>query len=115
MDEVKLTKDADNLICVLYKEYLNRRKSGSTKSSARGFGGSRRIQATLMEKWLFEDVDDTCRELSRAKLLSCLILDNEVGETVLTDKGIIYMENRFKNNIAAVVDHIESLKSLLPW
>ena len=35
--ETNLSKDADKSICLIYKEYLRRRKSGSDKKSARDF------------------------------------------------------------------------------
>lgn len=33
----QLTKDADRAICLIYKEFLNRRKSGLQKSRAKDF------------------------------------------------------------------------------
>lgn len=114
MNEISLTKDADTLICVIYKEYLHRRKSGISKDEARCFGGFERIQAELMPEWFAEDVAETCRELSRTDLLDCLFADDNVSESALTDEGIIYMENRFKNGIASVLDYLERFRSILP-
>lgn len=114
MEEIRLTKDADALICVLYKEYLEQRKAGKSKNSAKYFGGSQQIHTKLMTKWSFEDVDDTCRELSRAGLLGCLFADDVTAEAMLTDLAIYYMENRFKDGLASILHHLESLRSLIP-
>ena len=36
---MELTKDADKLVCILYKSYLEKRKVGFSKGRAREFGG----------------------------------------------------------------------------
>lgn len=68
-NEISLSKDADKLICLIYKHYLERRERGASKEDARILGGSDVIQAKVATGWLLEDVDDTCRELSRCGLL----------------------------------------------
>lgn len=101
-----LTKDSEKLICLLYKDYLEKHKSGLSKSSSNSFGSSHDIHERLCPDWIFEDVDDTCRELSRAGLLHCLWADNIAYHVTLSDSGIIYMENRFKNGLLGVVDFL---------
>lgn len=115
MDEIKLTKDADVLICTLYKAYLQRRKNKQSKSEARVMGSSEVIREDLLPKWQFEDVDDTCRELSRAGLLSCSYGDDTVCFSELSDSGIAYMEQRFKTGLSAVLDYIEAIAAFIPW
>lgn len=115
MSEIQLTKDADALICVLYKEYLQRRENGIPKSTAKRFGGSPNIHSQLMSKWSFEDVDETCRELSRAGLLKCFYADNIAYDALLSDAGIIYMEKRFANGLKSVLNYLERIKAFLPW
>ena len=61
---------------------------------------------------MFEDVDDTCRELSRANLLNCFWADNIAYNVILSDNAIIYMENRFKNGLTEVLEFIDKIK---PW
>lgn len=104
-----MTKDSEKLICLLYKSYLAKKKSGCSKSQANSFGSSHNIHEQLCPDWVFEDVDDTCRELSRAGLLICFWADNIAYEVSLSDAGIIYMENRFKNNISAIADFIAKI------
>lgn len=104
--DIVLTKDSDKLICVMYKSYLEKRKSGISKSNATHFGSSHVIHEELLPKWLFEDVDDTCRELSRAGLIKCLWADDIAYDVWISDLGITYMENRFKNGLAEIADFI---------
>lgn len=73
---MELTKDSEKLICLIYKDYLEKRKSGLSKSKANEFGSSHDIHERLCPNWIFEDVDDTCRELHRAGLLTCFWADN---------------------------------------
>ena len=104
-----LTKDSEKLLCILYKEYLEKRKSGSAKSAAKSFGSSHNIHQSLCPNWIFEDVDDTCRELSRAGMLNCLWADNIAYHVNLSDTAISYMDNRFKNGLKDVVNFIANL------
>lgn len=101
-----LTKDADYLICVLYKAYKERRNCKSSKVDAKFMNDSETIHKTLMPEWSFEDVDETCRELHRAGLLDCKYADDVAYIVNLTDASIIYMENRFKSGLKEVTDFI---------
>lgn len=103
---MELTKDSEKLICLIYKDYLEKRKSGLSKSKANSFGSSHDIHEKLCPNWIFEDVDDTCRELSRCGLLDCFWADNIAYRVTLSDSGIIYMENRFKNGLLGVIEFI---------
>lgn len=103
---MELSKDADKLICLLYKHYLEQRKLNVPKSTASSFGSSHNIHEQLCPDWLFEDVDDTCRELSRAKMLNCIWADNIAYHVAFTDQAIVYMEKRFENNVGKLIDFI---------
>ena len=115
MEQIRLTKDADALLCVLYKTYKDRRASGTPKADAKYFSGSDFIHDNLMPKWSFEDVDETCRELARADMLKCLFADDVVWWANLTDLAIIYQENRFADSAEGFLEHLERLRALLPW
>lgn len=45
MSDVRLTQDAEYLLCELYNAYRTRRKNGETSDLAKQFGGSAAIQA----------------------------------------------------------------------
>jgi hypothetical protein len=113
--EINLTKDADTLICLLYKQYCQNLKDGVPKAQAKMFGGSEDIQKTIAPKWTLEHVDETCRELSRSGLLECFYADDMVYQTWLTDTGIIYTENRFKDGLDNVLDYLGKIRNLIPF
>ncbi len=115
MSTTELTKDSDALISALYKEYLQKRKDGVVKGKAKILGGAEYIHQAIVPKWELGDVEETLWELSRAGLLACIPADNTVWMATLTDSGIIHMENRFKNGLSEVLDHIEQIKSILLW
>lgn len=45
--KIMLTKDSDALICLLYKQYLQKRKDGIPKADAKDFGISRNNKELL--------------------------------------------------------------------
>ncbi|MBO5408901.1 MAG: hypothetical protein J6A61_05865 [Clostridia bacterium] len=113
---ISLTKEADYLICELYHVYLNNRKTKIPKVQARNFGNlSRIIEKLSLKNWLPEDIEETCLELHRAGLLICETGDNTITNAQLTDDGVIYMEHRFSNNLASILEHINQVKSLISF
>ncbi|WP_368295646.1 hypothetical protein [Enterocloster citroniae] len=99
---MELTKDADKMICCIYKSFLQIRKDGGSKPSARRFAENYFSTDKILSSWLDEDLDDTMLELARAGLIKIYI----GGNFDLTDQGIIYMENRFVNGLKEVSDFI---------
>ncbi|MBU5440398.1 hypothetical protein KQI42_20605 [Tissierella sp. MSJ-40] len=113
--DIKITKDADVLICLLYKQYCQQRKDGVPKLQSKLFGSSIEVQKSIAPKWTPEEVDETCRELDRAGLIECLYAENIVYEFYLSDTGIIYMENRFQDGLNSVLDYLGKIRNLLPF
>lgn len=111
--EKELTREADALFCLIYKHYLQRRKEGVPKGDAKMLGGSHDIHEKIISKWVHSDVDETCRELDRAGYLNCRYYDDEVGNAVIMDRGIIFMETRFKNGLDEVLKYLESIKKII--
>ena len=105
-----LTKDADTVLCVLYRTYLERRKNKLPKSTAKEFDSFAGMQEAFFSKWLVEDVEETCNELKRADFLEFKVfITGDTSPITLSDKGIIYMENRFPNGLASVVDFLSKI------
>lgn len=102
---MELTKDADKMICCIYKTFLQRRKNGIAKSEARRFNDDYFSTDDKLSSWSDGDISDTFLEIGRAKLIQIYI----GGNFDLTDSGIIYMESRFKNGLTEVVDFISKL------
>ena len=100
---IRLTRDADYMVCSLYKEYLSRVKNGSSKSKAKCFIKSE--INSLVPKVNSDDVGDLAEELKSKGLLSKDILDN----VEFTSDGIIYMENRFLNKADKVLEYLSYL------
>ena len=98
----ELTKDADKLICCIYKEYPERRKSGMSKSQSKEFNGNFYLNVKALSKWNSSDVSDTLQELHS----NGLIKKNVIGDFYLLDSAITYMEKRFKNGLSEVMDFI---------
>lgn len=99
---MELTKDADLLVCCAYKEYLDRRKNGIPKRQANTFHPEFRENTPELSGWLHDDYLYTVGELKRAGFAR-MALD---GTFYITERCIIYMENRFKNGLMEVVDFI---------
>lgn len=107
MSDIQLSRDADYLICLIYKRYLELHDNGICKSDAKSIGDSHDVHQNIVPEWSFEDTDDTCRELINNGLLDNRIyMDNYCGYMNLSDNGIIYMENRFKNGFKELTDFI---------
>jgi hypothetical protein len=104
----ELTKDADKVICYIYKEYLERRKSGMSKSEAKRFKMDFYQNIKVLSKWSDDDVSDTLRELHSKEFIKREIS----GSFSLLDSAITYMENRFKKGLSEVMDFISSLPSI---
>ena len=102
---MELTKDADKLVCQLYRAYLEKRKSGINKFNAKHFTFSQIKELQPFSKWADMDVKETVAEVSRAGF-GTMYYD---GGFMANDQFIIYMENRFKNGLSEVIDFISKL------
>ena len=111
---IELTKDADALICLLYKLYSQQLKNGASKREAMMFGSAEDVQASIAPKWTVDDTNEILRELHRAELIGCQYGDGVVTYCHLSTDGIIYMENRFKNSIDNVLDYLGKIADILP-
>ncbi len=110
---VQLTREADALICVLYKKYCKKRKNGIPKGEAKNFGSSANVYKNIKTKLQYKDIDDTCSELKRTGLLNCTYADDIVYTSSLSDKGIAYMENRFKNGFKEFLEYLDKIKNII--
>lgn len=109
--EIHLTKEADKLICLIYKDYLNRRESGMSKSSAKSYAERSDWPESLTEGFSDDDVRDTLRELKNNGLTRNYLY----GGFALTDQGIVYMEQRFPDGVAQILDWLGKIKGIVPF
>lgn len=103
---MELTKDTDKLFCLVYKEYLNRKKCGFSKDFSISFEYPEALQSDFLQEFLVDDIHSSIHELSRNNMIRKYIDDS----FKLSDKGMIYMENRFKNGIKEVLEYISLIK-----
>lgn len=108
-----MTKDAEYLLCILYKEYTERRNEGKSKNESSYFGSSKNVLETFFGECELEDLDHTLWELSRLKYVHCFNADNTIYQFYLTPMGIEYMENIYKNKFDKLIDRIAKLKSII--
>ena len=106
---VGLTKDTDKFLCVLYKEYLERRKKGESKRDSKYFS-SEYIQRLFPDQNQ-EDCMESARELKKAFDVSIDI----VGGISLSDETVIYMENRFPEGLSQLLDILGKFKNAIPF
>lgn len=103
---MQLTRDTDKMFCLIYEEYLNRRKSGIPKSAAIRFEHPVALQSEFLQGIHEDDIYCAIRELDQKNFVKKYI--NASFE--LSDDGIIYMENRFKSGLKEVLEYIAMLK-----
>lgn len=100
-----LSKDADKMLCILYRAYLSNRQNGVDKYNAKHYSYSEIKALKPFDSWNDEDTKATISELSRAgfgtMFMDCGFMAN--------DEFVIHMENRFKNGLKEVIDFISSL------
>ncbi len=97
---VTLTKDADKTLCLIYKEYLSRRKNGVSKSDAIEFDFRKTINDLNIVN--ASDFSDELLELKDNNFIKMYV----TSDFELLPSAIIYMENRFKNGLIEVTDFI---------
>lgn len=56
---MELTKDAEKLICVMYKRYLEKHSSGLSKSEANYFGDTYTVHESFFPREPFDDIDNS--------------------------------------------------------
>lgn len=112
MSDIQLSKDADYLICLIYKHYLELRDNGISKSEAKELGETIDVHSNIIPEWSLPDTKDTCMELINNNLLcNRPYHDDEIGDLKLSDNGIVYMQNRFPNKIKQIINYISKIKS----
>ncbi|NBI61219.1 hypothetical protein D3Z53_25295 [Lachnospiraceae bacterium] len=106
-----LTKEQKYLLLSMYKEVLNKQPA-LPMEKANYFEDSNVVQELILPDQSSEYVSDLCWNLKSKGYIFCSPGDNLANNIVLTDKTIIYMENRFKNGIK---DIAMFLSNFLPF
>lgn len=104
-----ITNDSKRVLLVLYKQYLERRKAGQSRSDASYFGDSENLQMELFKNDSVDDLSDYCWELSSAGYITCSPGDDLANNVTLTAETIIAMEQRFPNGVKQVLEALSGL------
>ena len=104
--EIDLSKDSYKVLLSLYKEYLERVKSGCSKSQSRAFNEKKLDFITKMHP---DDIDDCLTKLTENNLIDMDIS----GDFVLTDIAVAKMENRFKNSLDVLKDVVSLIAQFI--
>jgi len=110
-----ITNETKYVLQILYKEYLDRINNGISKREAKVFASWHNIYTSLFSNMLEEDCLESFRELGRADYLNNKWASNKIWSTQLTDKALISMENKFKNDMKSLVKSLLTLKQLLSF
>ena len=102
----QLTRDAQKLLCGMYKQYLEKCSSGLPKTDANYFGNTYLVHETFCPLTSFADADELIWELSRNGYICGDPGDDILSEISITSSGIVFMENRFKNGIKDVLSFL---------
>lgn len=113
MQDILLTNEADFMLCTLYNAYLEKRKADMPRQKAVRFKNPDSIQEEFLPQWSTDDIIDIAWELSRNNLVSCRKGDAGFTLLMLTTDAIVYMENRFENNMDKLLQRIAAIKSIL--
>lgn len=116
MNKIEITKDADALICLMYKKYCENRKAGKSIEESVCMGDDTDIVETLTPKWLLDDITHLCWYLHGKGLLFCMEGSDHANNVCITDDGIRYMQDRFPNGISQLIDAISKIAGFVtPW
>lgn len=100
-----LTKDQQFLLTALYKDYLSRRSTGNP-GLANYYTDSDSLISLLELDFSPEYVGDMCLALLAKGYIDGYKDEDSVSELGISDKTIVYMENRFKNNLKSVLEFL---------
>lgn len=110
-----LTNESRYLLGLMYKEYLEKRKSGVSRDNASRFVDIVSIHEKLMPNSLLDDVESFCFELLKHEWIKGMRADGTVFNISLTTEAIATLEVNFKDRIDSVVDFLSKLKAIIPF
>jgi hypothetical protein len=104
-----LTKEQQLLLSEMYKDYLDLCDTLPSEK-ANNFGSSKDIKHKYLESSSDEYLTVLCSKLKSKGYITGMNYDNSVFNISLTDKTIIYFEQKFSRNIKSVLNFISALK-----
>ena len=105
-----LTKQQQYIITNLYKIFKDKQKRGLSRSESKNFKSSDEVHKEFFDYLNKEDFIADTRTLRGKDYITGSFASNMVVEIAISDKTIIYMENRFKNNIKDIVKFLSDIR-----
>lgn len=105
-----ISKESNAVLISMYKRYLEQRKVGEPRFSARSFGDAENIKTTLGIRLSDADVSDIVYCLKESGYVTALFADNYACEVFITEKTIALCEQRFENGLTTVLETLSVLK-----
>ena len=102
--DVKMSKEADTLLSVMYSIYKARRKEGVSKSSAKEFEPDALLSVEPLKHWNTDDLAEARTELKRNGFVKTSV----IGESELTETAIAIMEDRIKDGLIAGAEFLSN-------
>lgn len=115
MENIILTKFAEELLAQIYSEYKRKLKEGKDSVSTQYFGGSEYFQRRFSPQKPIAEITRALLELNDYGLIDAFICDDTVGELYLANPGIAFMESRYTRKADSFFHWIARLRSLLPF
>ncbi|MCI8592662.1 MAG: hypothetical protein HFI88_10045 [Lachnospiraceae bacterium] len=106
-----LTKEQQKILVSMYKQFLSKQPALSPED-ANYFGNSDDMRDQYLPTTSSDYVSDLFWSLYRKGYVYCTKGEDLANEISLTDKTIVYMENRFKNGFKEIA---EFLANFLPF
>ncbi|GAK30701.1 hypothetical protein WOSG25_041420 [Weissella oryzae SG25] len=107
-----MTSDAEKLLVLIFKNYKDKIKAGSSRSNAKKFGHYEELHAALNLNISLVDTADYIGELVKAEYLDASYGSNLPMEVKLTDKGIEFGEKKFVNDVKDVLNWAGSIVNI---
>lgn len=106
--DIKLTKEADQVLSFMYQEYLSKRKEGKSKSDSRRSDTNRLESLAPFNSWPDGDFSEALCELKQKGLIK----RNIVGDCELLDDTIAILEDRFVDGLKSVTAFLAQFISI---
>ena len=103
-----ITNESKAVLYEMYNYYSMQRKCGKPKREAIQFGSAKDIKGTLFPDLIFEDLEDSLRELGSNGLLKNFYADDTVYQCALTDSAIVTIENLPKSALLTLAKFVVS-------
>lgn len=102
-----LTKKQKYVILQLYKEYLSNYSSGKNQNP-NYFPDASYIKHLFSDRFSDDELDDTLLSLLHKEYITGYKDEDSVSEFGVSDKTIIYMENKFKNGLKDILTFLSN-------